>query len=98
MRLDPAEVVVETLAELLIQHRAEDHRLLWVTDRRLLCQLVEAGEKVAVHALVDDDGAKGCTPLAGGAEAGEQCCLGGEVEIRARRDDHWVLAAELQAG
>ncbi len=42
-------------------------------------------------------GAERGAPLAGGAEAGEEGALDGEIQVRVWHDDQRVLAAELQA-
>jgi hypothetical protein len=47
---------------------------------------------------VDDRHAERGAALAGGAEAGEQRALGGQVQVGVRHHDERVLAAQLEAG
>jgi hypothetical protein len=98
VRLNPAQILLVPLGELVVEQRPVQHVAVRVSDGGVLHGVREPGEELVVDVLVHDDGAEGGAPLARRAEPGEQGALHGQVEIGVRHDDHRVLAAELQAG
>ena len=94
---DQAEPVLEALGEALVDHRAVEHVLRRVADRRRAQALVEPAHELVVDGLVHDRRAERRAALAGRAEAAEQRALDREVDVGVVHHDHRVLAAELQA-
>jgi dihydroxyacetone kinase len=87
----------EALQEALVDHRAVEHVLRRVADRRASTARVKRREELVVDELVHDRRAERRAALAGRAEAAEQRALDGEVEVGVGHHDERVLAAELQA-
>ena len=99
VRLHLAEPLLEAVEEALAEHRAVEHRRVGrVADDGCLDAGQELLEEGVVDVVVDDRDAERGAALAGGAEAGEQRALGGEVEVGVGHHDERVLAAELEAG
>ena len=67
-----------------------------VADRQLPVGRHDPLDERVGHRPVHDQPAQRGAPLAGGARGGEHDAAHGEVEIRRRRDDRGVVAAELQ--
>jgi hypothetical protein len=99
VRLHLAEPLLEAVQEALAEHRPVQHRRVGrVADDGGLDPGEELLQEGVVDVVVDDRDAERGAALAGGAEAGEQRALGGEVQVGVRHHDERVLAAQLEAG
>ncbi|MNZ61401.1 hypothetical protein D3C78_794970 [compost metagenome] len=88
--------VLHGLEGLLVDQRADQVALQRVADAHLGVGGLEAADDLVLDRLVGDQAAQGGAALAGGADGAEQDGAHGHVQIGAGRQDHGVVAAELE--
>ncbi len=97
LRAGPLERMRHRRVRAGIDQRTDQRALLErVAHRHRAVDALEALDEIRRHALVDDQAAQRCASLPGRAHSREGDRARGQLQVCARRDDHRVVAAQLQ--